>query len=94
MDKKELKQITAKIYEEYGFIKKGKYYLTIKDNGCGMNKAVLSKIKEPFFTTKKRGSGLGVALIYEIIEAHSAKINYDSEYGKGTKVTLQLPLYE
>ena len=37
----------------------------------------LEKIKEPFFTTKKRGSGLGVALIYEIIEAHNAKINYN-----------------
>ena len=63
-------------------------YLNVK------NVEVLEKIKEPFFTTKKRGSGLGVALIYEIIEAHDAKINYDSEYGKGTKVTIQIPLYE
>ena len=69
-------------------IKNNKYYLTIKDNGCGMSREVLDKIKEPFFTTKKRGSGLGVALIYEIIEAHGAKINYDSEYGRGTKVNL------
>ena len=75
-------------------IKNNKYYLTIKDNGCGMNKETLEKIKEPFFTTKKRGSGLGVALIYEIIEAHSAKINYDSEYGKGTKVNLVFSMYQ
>ena len=59
-----------------------------------MDKETLEKIKEPFFTTKKRGSGLGVALIYEIIEAHSAKINYDSEYGKGTKVNLVFSMYQ
>ena len=75
-------------------IKNNKYYLTIKDNGCSMDKEVLNKIKEPFFTTKKRGSGLGVSLIYEIIEAHNAKINYDSECGKGTKVNLVFTMYE
>ena len=75
-------------------IKNNKYYLTIKDTGCGMDRQTLEKIKEPFFTTKKRGSGLGVSLIYEIIEAHGAKINYDSEYGKGTKVNLVFSMYQ
>lgn len=75
-------------------IKNNKYHLTIKDNGCGMNKDILEKIKEPFFTTKKRGSGLGVSLIYEIIEAHDAKIDYDSECGKGTKVKLVFSMYQ
>ena len=75
-------------------IKNNKYLLEIEDNGVGMDKEVLSKMKTPFFTTKKRGSGLGVSLIYEIIEAHNGKIEYLSEYGKGTKVILQLPLYE
>jgi len=75
-------------------IKNNKCYISIKDNGCGMSKEILDKIKEPFFTTKKRGSGLGVALIYEIIEAHGAKINYDSEYGKGTKVDLVFSMYQ
>lgn len=54
----------------------------------------MKKIREPFFTTKKRGSGLGVSLIYEIMEAHNGKIEYESEYGKGTRVILQFPLYE
>ena len=70
-----------------------KYYLTIEDNG-GMSKDTISKIKHPFFTTKKRGSGLGVSLIYEIVEAHDGRVEYSSEYGKGTKVTIQIPLYE
>ena len=59
-----------------------------------MNKEVLANMKTPFYTTKKRGSGLGVSLIYEIIEAHNGKINYDSTYGKGTKVMIELPIYE
>ena len=59
-----------------------------------MSKDILEKIKEPFFTTKKRGSGLGVSLIYEIIEAHDAKINYTSELGKGTRIVIKFPLYE
>ena len=54
----------------------------------------LKRISEPFFTTKKRGSGLGVSLIYEIIEAHDAKINYISEQGKGTKIVIKFPMYE
>ena len=78
----------------YAKIKKNKYFLIIEDNGEGMTKEVLSKIKEPFFTTKKRGSGLGVSLVYEIIEAHNGKIEYESECGKGTRVILQFPLYE
>ena len=75
-------------------IKDKKYYLTVEDNGVGMDREVLTNIKKPFYTTKKRGSGLGVSLIYEIVEAHSGKIEYSSEYGKGTKVTIQLPIYE
>ena len=75
-------------------IKKNKYFVVIEDNGDGMTKDVLSKIKEPFYTTKKRGSGLGVSLIYEIVEAHNGKIEYESDYGKGTKVILEMPLYE
>lgn len=59
-----------------------------------MTKETLQKMKEPFFTTKKRGSGLGVSLIYEIVEAHGGKIEYETEYGKGTTVKLEFPLYE
>ena len=74
-------------------IKNNKYYLIVEDNGVGMSKDVLSKMKDPFYTTKKRGSGLGVSLIYEIIEAHNGKVEYLSEYGIGTKVIIQMPLY-
>lgn len=75
-------------------IKQNNYYLIIDDNGIGISSETMKKIREPFFTTKKRGSGLGVSLIYEIMEAHNGKIEYESEYGKGTRVILQFPLYE
>ena len=82
------------IIKLYSIIKNNKYIITIEDNGEGMTDEVLSKMKEPFYTTKKRGSGLGMSLIYEIVEAHNGKVNYESEYGKGTKVILEIPIYE
>ena len=66
--------------------------MIIEDNWIGMTSDTLKRIKEPFFTTKPRGSGLGVSLIYEIVEAHGGNIKYSSEYGKGTKVTLCFPV--
>lgn len=66
--------------------------ITIKDNGTGMSKELLNKIKEPFYTTKPKGTGLGVSLSEEIIKAHNGTLNYESEVGKYTKVTITLPV--
>jgi signal transduction histidine kinase len=57
--------------------------ITINDNGIGMNKEVLSKIGEAFYTTKKEGTGLGVKLSKEIIEAHEGYIEYKIEAKNG-----------
>ena len=70
-------------------IKNKNYILTIEDNGVGMSKEILSKMNEPFFTTKSRGTGLGMSLIYEIASTHNIKINYKSKENFGTKVTLK-----
>lgn len=67
--------------------------ISIEDNGIGMNDYVLSKISEPFYTTKTYGTGLGVLLSNEIISAHKGSINYQSEEGVGTIVVITLPLY-
>ena len=75
-------------------IVENKLEIIIIDNGIGMSKEIINKIKEPFYTTKSRGSGLGVSLIYEIIEAHKGSVLYKSNYNKGTKVIIKLPLYE
>lgn len=71
---------------------KGQYYIEIVDDGCGMDEETLSKVKEMFFTTKVKGSGLGVSLSNEIIKAHQGSIDYFSKEGKGTKVVVKLPI--
>lgn len=68
------------------------YLVEISDNGCGMDKETLSHVKDMFYTTKVKGTGLGVSLSNEIIEAHGGSINYSSEEGIGTKVVVSLPI--
>lgn len=77
--------ITSKFKKDY-------FYLYIEDNGCGMSKETLSKIKEPFFTTKGTGTGLGITISNEIIKAHQGIIRYTSREEIGTKVEIILPL--
>ncbi len=73
-------------------ILKDMYYIEVIDNGSGMDDYTLSKVKEMFFTTKVKGSGLGVSLSNEIIRAHNGSIDYSSKLGKGTKVVVKLPI--
>lgn len=65
----------------------------VEDNGIGISKENMEKIKEPFFTTKSNGTGLGTVLAIEIIEAHNGTIEYESEEGIGTTVIITLPLF-
>ncbi len=64
------------------------------DTGCGIPEENLSRIFDPFFTTKadKKGTGLGLAVSYGIIERHRGQIEVQSEIGRGTTFTIQLPL--
>ena len=66
----------------------------IKDNGCGISKENMEKIFTPFFTTKARGSGLGLALSFRIIKEHGGFFKIDSTTGKGTVVSIFLPIVE
>ena len=74
-------------------IKNNVLNIIIEDNGTGISKKNLSKIKEPFYTTKIKGTGLGVSLSDEIIKAHKGLLKYESTEGVGTKVIIKLPLY-
>lgn len=65
----------------------------ISDTGCGISNEDLSKIFDPFFSTKgQKGTGLGLAVIWGIIDNHNGTITVDSEIGKGTAFTIRLPL--
>lgn len=67
--------------------------IRITDNGSGITKEDLAKIFEPFFSTKgQKGTGLGLAVIWGIIDNHNGTINVDSELGKGTTFIIRLPL--
>ena len=67
-------------------------YIVVKDNGEGMDKDTLEKIFTPFYTTKHYGTGLGVCLSKEIIEAHNGSLNYTSVKNKGTVAKIVLPV--
>ncbi|MCM0080075.1 ATP-binding protein [Geomonas sp. Red32] len=65
----------------------------VTDNGCGIPPAILSKIFDPFFSTKEnKGTGLGLSVSYGIIEKHGGGIDVRSEVGTGTTFTIRLPL--
>lgn len=66
--------------------------IMIKDTGAGIAKEIISEIFKPFFTTKTRGSGLGLACVERIIKDHKGDIAVASETGKGTEFTITLPL--
>lgn len=64
----------------------------VQDNGCGISKERLMKIGEPFYSTKEKGTGLGLMTSINIIENHRGKIEIDSEEGEGTTVKIYLPV--
>lgn len=71
---------------------KDNYRITITDNGKGMSKEELGHIYDMFYTTKTNGSGIGIPFIKEIINLHGGEVNYKSQKGKGTTITITLPL--
>ena len=66
--------------------------ITIADNGPGINKEQLSKIFEPFYTTRKEGSGLGLYIARQLCEANQAELTVDSEVGEGAQFHIRMAL--
>ncbi|HJX33649.1 MAG TPA: ATP-binding protein [Desulfatiglandales bacterium] len=70
---------------------KGGYRIEIEDTGIGISKENMKKIFNPFFTTKDKGTGLGLPIVRKIIEGHQGTIDVESQEGSGTKVIIHLP---
>jgi len=68
----------------------GRVRLEVSDTGRGIDAAELDKIFTPFFTTKEKGTGLGLAFVKEIVADHGGTIRVDSEVGRGTTFTIEL----
>jgi len=69
----------------------GTVRVEVEDSGIGIPSENLSRIFDPFFTTHEKGTGLGLALVHQIVEKHQGRIAADSEFGKGTRFTIWLP---
>ncbi|MGG2065189.1 ATP-binding protein [Bacillus sp. S14(2024)] len=82
----------GKIYIKVIQLKKDSVRIRFIDNGPGIPNNLISKLGEPFYTTKENGTGLGLMVSYKIIKDHQGSINIKSEMNKGTTVDIILPV--
>jgi len=64
----------------------------VKDDGCGISKEFMERIGEPFYSSKEKGTGLGMTVSFKIVQSHNGTIKFKSEPDKGTEVIVQLPI--
>ncbi|MBD3422598.1 MAG: hypothetical protein GF398_20985 [Chitinivibrionales bacterium] len=89
-------QKIAELVPELSAIPARMIQVSICDNGCGMDEATRHRIFEPFYTTKKRGTGtgLGLAAVFGIIESHHGFIHVESQVNNGTAFSIFLPIVD
>ena len=71
--------------------RRGTAFVSVEDEGGGISAEVLPRIFDPFFTTKPQGTGLGLATVHRIVDAHGGQVEVTSRPGEGTRFTLVLP---
>ncbi len=69
-------------------------WVSVADTGGGIPQEQINRIFEPFYTTKKKGSGLGLMIVQRIVRAHNGRIELESHVGRGTTFRIWLPLHE
>ena len=87
--------IDHSLIEEHPFLRPGRHIcISVTDTGCGMEKETLSRVFEPFFSTKFQGRGMGLAAAYGIIKNHEGYILASSHPGGGSTFSIYLPIVE
>jgi two-component system cell cycle sensor histidine kinase/response regulator CckA len=82
----------AHTISQFSSVKPGRFAaITIADTGVGMDEKMRSRVFEPWFTTKEFGTGLGLSVVYGVVQSHGGFINLESEVGNGTSFTMYLP---
>ncbi|MDN3484767.1 ATP-binding protein [Pseudoalteromonas sp. APC 3224] len=76
------------------FADKNNIYIEVADNGCGMDADTLKQMFDPFFTTKPvgQGTGMGMAIVYNVLKEHDGTIEVESEVGKGSLIRCVIPI--
>lgn len=74
------------------YCKGGKAYISVKDNGCGIDAEKAAKIFEPFYTSRSQGTGLGLAVVKSVANAHQGEVHLISKPGEGAHFVISLPL--
>jgi two-component system, sporulation sensor kinase E len=69
-------------------------WVSVADTGGGIPQEQINRIFEPFYTTKKKGTGLGLMIVQRIVRAHNGRIEIESHVGRGTTFRVWLPLHE
>ena len=69
-----------------------KVSLIFEDTGIGVSRENLSKVFDPFFSTKETGLGLGLAMTRKVVEEHGGKVDFQSAEGKGSTITMSFPI--
>ncbi len=82
---------TGGILTVHTFENDGVISIEIIDNGKGMTKSQVKKLGTPFYTTKEKGTGVGLTISFQLIQAMKGKVTVQSEPGKGTTFTIQFP---
>lgn len=85
-------QISAAVLENQYLDGEKSVILKICDDGCGVEQAKCTQIFNPFFTTKTKGTGLGLTIVKKIVEHHQGTIEFNSRCGEGSEIILSLPL--
>ena len=84
----------GKLYVRSEMVDGGMVRIDVEDTGCGMPKETADKIFAPFFTTKARGTGLGLAVVKKVADRHKGRVEVSSVVGKGTCFRLFLPVIQ